>query len=173
MLVTLAFLLFCWTEIATGCMLYATTFPFSDSLLIEATIKDDEITACWFGMCYKEHNVLQHIVPTSHTVLKRSTSTVEPETEEVEADDETWDFREWDFDSSDGYVAQANVGLRSVEYRAHGESFWFVPDMVENWEEERWEYTLRLWCPDDGCDGSRGAKMREEEEWLIGQRGGN
>jgi hypothetical protein len=66
----------------------------------------------------------------------------------VDADDETWGFRKWEFDCLEAYAEQTNVGLRSVEIRAHGESFWFVPDAVENWEE-RWEYSLRLWRPDD------------------------
>jgi len=87
----------------------------------------------------------------------------------VDADDETWGFRKWEFDCLEAYAEQTNVGLRIVEIRAHGESFWFVPDAVENWEEERWEYSLRLWRPDDaGVEFQEDLKRWSYEGWRSG-----
>jgi hypothetical protein len=48
------------------------------------------------------------------------------------------------------YHAEAGVGLRGITYRAHGEKFWFNPDVVEDVAGERWVYSKRLWCADEG-----------------------
>jgi hypothetical protein len=173
MIIPLALLIF-WTKLATGCMQYTATFPFADNLPFEATIKDDEVMTCWLSISYREHNLLTaHYYSKysylSHTVSRRLISTLDSEwkpkpdnenngeTEEVNADDETWEFREWEFYCLEGYAAQANVGLRSVQYKAHGETFWFMPDVVESVGEERWDYSLSSWCKKD-----EGVKAQDE-----------
>jgi hypothetical protein len=52
----------------------------------------------------------------------------------------------WEFKCLKGYQAHAGIGLRAVWYKAHGQEFEFVPEMYENVLEEKWEYTLDLWC---------------------------
>ncbi|PQE33937.1 hypothetical protein CJF32_00002778 [Rutstroemia sp. NJR-2017a WRK4] len=56
------------------------------------------------------------------------------------------------------YHAEAGVGLRGITYRAHGEKFWFNPDKVEDVAGERWVYSKRMWCPEEGKGKGKGGK---------------
>ncbi|KAL2075618.1 hypothetical protein VTL71DRAFT_561 [Oculimacula yallundae] len=71
-----------------------------------------------------------------------------------------WDdmpvWQPWKFQCLQGYTAKANVGLRGFTYVAHGQEFFFVPDMREDLGGERWVYKLELWCK--GKDGKGGGR---------------
>lgn len=90
----------------------------------------------------------QVISPSSNIAAKKGADTSEEEPEELywEDDEDRARWIPWRFECVKGYEAFANVGLRSVVYKAHGQRFEFVPECVEDVLGEKWEYSTALWC---------------------------
>src|SRR6187402_1742936 len=140
-----------------ACMEFSGNFPFSNSLPYEAKIVDNNVTTCWLSTTYNEHSKLQNSLNPKPSKSKRSvgrriklterpplystsygpeyperTDSIESEKAYIPTDEENPIWQPWKFDCIEGHTAQANVGLRSFRYTAHGQDFNFVPVVKED-----------------------------------------
>ncbi|KAK0125404.1 hypothetical protein ONS95_000579 [Cadophora gregata] len=108
----------------------------------------------------EQHVDLHAIPPPRNGQLPKTPKMEEPEWDDIPV------WQPWKFECISGHKARANVGLRGFTYAAHGQDFYFVPKMKENLWEEKWVYSLKLWC---GEKDKKGKVVERPKPKEVGQ----
>ncbi|PQE16934.1 hypothetical protein CJF30_00003625 [Rutstroemia sp. NJR-2017a BBW] len=151
---------------ASACLTYSAVFPFDEDQPFVAEIIDNGVRTCWINMTYTTHWRLQVIenggwrgseewkVGFGFFSLSLFSGLLAWEGK----GEKEWEGKLKGNATDRKYHAEAGVGLRGITYRAHGEKFWFNPDKVEDVAGERWVYSKRMWCPEEGMGKGKGGK---------------